>query len=78
VPRPFSRPWAGGHQDSVVARQRLRQLGAQSFLHGENGFTFGLLHGIERLHAEHAEQEFQKATARIPRPRTAAAWVAKP
>lgn len=68
----------GGHQDSVVARQRLRQLGAQSFLHGENGFTFGLLHGIERLHAEHAEQDFQKATARIPRPRTAAAWVAKP
>ncbi|NYG07288.1 CHAD domain-containing protein [Phycicoccus badiiscoriae] len=67
----------GQHQDTVVARQRLRQLGAQSFLRGENGFTFGLLHGVERLRAEHAELEFQSAWVRMPRPRTAAAWVSK-
>lgn len=67
----------GRHQDSVVARQRLRQLGAQSFLQGENGFTFGLLHGVERLRAEHAEQDFRKASDRLPSPRTAAAWVSE-
>lgn len=67
----------GQHQDTVVARQRLRQLGAQSFLHGENGFTFGLLHGVERLRAEQAEQEFQNAWAQMPQPRTAAGWVSK-
>jgi CHAD domain-containing protein len=67
----------GRHQDSVVARQRLRQLGAQAFLRGENGFTFGLLYGVERLRAEHAEQDFQHASARLPRPGTAAAWVSK-
>jgi CHAD domain-containing protein len=64
----------GQHQDTVVARRRLRQLGAQAYLHGENGFTFGLLHGLERLRAEHAEQEFRDAWARMPRPRTAARW----
>ena len=67
----------GHHQDTVVARQRLRQLGAQSFLHGENGFTFGLLHGLERGRAERAEVEFQRAWNHLPRPRTAAAWVSK-
>jgi CHAD domain-containing protein len=67
----------GRYQDSVVARQRLHQLGVQSFLQGENGFTFGLLHGVERLRAEHAEQDFRKASDRLPCPRTAAAWVSK-
>jgi CHAD domain-containing protein len=67
----------GQHQDTVVARQRLRLLGVQAFLQGENGFTFGLLHGEERLRAERAEHEFQNAWNRMPRPSTAAAWVAK-
>jgi CHAD domain-containing protein len=31
----------GEHQDTVVARLRLRELGAKAFLEGENGFTFG-------------------------------------
>jgi CHAD domain-containing protein len=65
----------GRHQDSVVARQHLRELGAQAFLHGENGFTFGLLHAAERLRAEQAEQDFRTASDRVPRPRAAAAWV---
>jgi CHAD domain-containing protein len=67
----------GEHQDTVVARQRLLQLGGQAFLHGENGFTFGLLHGVERRRAERAEDEFWEAWSRMPRPRTTAAWVAK-
>jgi CHAD domain-containing protein len=31
----------GEHQDTVVARETLRELGAQA----DNGFSFGLLHG---------------------------------
>lgn len=65
------------HQDSVVARQQLRRLGAQSFFLGENGFTFGLLLGAERLRAERTERAFYAASDRLPRPRTAAAWVSK-
>ncbi|GAA2165103.1 CYTH and CHAD domain-containing protein [Pedococcus bigeumensis] len=67
----------GQHQDSVVARQHLRQLGAQAFLHSENGFTFGLLHGAERLRAQQAERDFQRALDRLPRPRAAGSWAAK-
>ena len=67
----------GRHQDSVVARERLRQLGAQSHLHGENGFTFGLLYGLERRRAERARRDFEKSSARMPRPRTAASWVSR-
>jgi CHAD domain-containing protein len=67
----------GRHQDSVVARQRLRQLGIQSSAPGENGFTFGLLHAAEQGRAHEAEQDFQRASARLPRPGAAAAWVSK-
>jgi CHAD domain-containing protein len=34
----------GDHQDAVVARPVLREIGIQAHLDGENGFTFGLLH----------------------------------
>jgi CHAD domain-containing protein len=34
----------GDHQDAVVARPVLRELGVQAHLDGENGFTYGLLH----------------------------------
>jgi CHAD domain-containing protein len=34
----------GSHHDSVVARQRLRELGMQAQLDGENAFTYGLLY----------------------------------
>ncbi|GAA3394823.1 CYTH and CHAD domain-containing protein [Cryptosporangium minutisporangium] len=49
----------GAHQDSVVARQVLRELGMQAHLAGENGFTFGLLHRGEQAAADAVE-------ARIP------------
>jgi CHAD domain-containing protein len=46
----------GNHQDAVVARPVLRELGAQTQLDGGNGFTFGLLHAAEAARADRAEQ----------------------
>jgi CHAD domain-containing protein len=54
----------GEHQDSVVARGKLREYGAQTHLSGENGFTFGRLHGLEQARAENAEREFEAAWRR--------------
>ena len=34
----------GDHQDAVVARPVLREIGVQAHLDGENGFTYGILH----------------------------------
>jgi CHAD domain-containing protein len=34
----------GDHQDAVVARPVLRDIGIAAHLEGENGFTYGLLH----------------------------------
>lgn len=65
----------GVHQDTVVARAVLRRLGAQAFLEGENGFTFGLLHGLERLAADESEARFRRAWAALPSPRAAESWV---
>lgn len=48
----------GLHQDSVVARQKLREYGVQAHLSGENGFTFGRLHALEQWRADQAEQQF--------------------
>jgi CHAD domain-containing protein len=42
----------GEHQDTVVARQTLRELGAKAYLEHENGFTFGRLHALEQARAE--------------------------
>jgi len=38
----------GERQDSAASREVLRDLGGQAYLAGENGFAFGLLHGVER------------------------------
>jgi CHAD domain-containing protein len=54
----------GEHQDSVVARSKLREYGAQTHLSGENGFTFGRLHGLEQARADDAEREFEAAWRR--------------
>ena len=48
----------GLHQDSVVARQRLREYGVQAHLGGDNAFTFGRLHALEQARAERAEADF--------------------
>ena len=49
----------GAHQDSVNARGRLRELGVQAHLAGDNSFTFGRLHALEQVRAERAEAEFE-------------------
>ncbi|MGH3793322.1 MAG: CHAD domain-containing protein [Pseudonocardiaceae bacterium] len=51
----------GEHQDSVVAREVLRGLGVVAQLSGENGFSFGLLHGIERSRGEAARRAYGSA-----------------
>jgi hypothetical protein len=52
------------HQDAVVARPVLRDIGIQAHLDGENGFTFGVLHEREaagmRLVAADVEGAFRK------------------
>ena len=56
----------GVHQDTVVARGTLRELGVQAHLGGENGFTFGRLHALEQWRADRAEQDFQRAWQKLP------------
>jgi CHAD domain-containing protein len=58
----------GDHQDAVVERRWLRDLAARAFLAGENGFTFGRLHGLADARAEHDEERFAdvwKATQKV-------------
>lgn len=59
----------GTHQDTVVARHVLRAAGARAYLAGENGFTFGLLHGLEQQRADRAERQFLDAWAQAARKR---------
>ncbi|MGW9173935.1 CYTH and CHAD domain-containing protein [Streptomyces decoyicus] len=58
----------GDHQDSVVAREALRELATQAHRAGEGGFTFGLLHGREEALAADRERElpgrWEKASRR--------------
>ena len=53
----------GEHQDSVVARQALRELGARIHLEGENAFTIGRLHALEQTRADEAAAEFDSSLA---------------
>ena len=55
----------GEHQDGVVARPVLRELGMQAQLAGENGFTFGLLHERERGRCVEAERVYPKYWKRV-------------
>ncbi len=48
----------GDHQDSVVERVWLRDLGMRAHLAGENGWTFGRLHGLAEARALHDEEEY--------------------
>lgn len=59
----------GEHQDSVVAREKLREYAARAFLSGENGFTFGRLHAIEQWRADEAERRFAVQWHQVPRGR---------
>ena len=55
----------GEHQDSAVAAQLLRELGAAAGVtEGENGFTFGLLYQREQERAAAARTEAQRIARR--------------
>jgi len=49
----------GEHQDSVVARQAIRELAIAAAGAGENGFTFGLLHAYEANIAESTQRTYR-------------------
>lgn len=59
----------GGHQDSVVARALLGELGGHSLRSVENGFTFGRLHAREEYLAAGSEADFIRAWRKFPKPR---------
>ena len=59
----------GEFQDGVVTRAVLRELGAASSKSGENGFTFGRLHGLEQARADATAAGWPQARARVSRPR---------
>ncbi|MBW4720767.1 CYTH and CHAD domain-containing protein [Saccharothrix obliqua] len=61
----------GDHQDSVVARPVLRELGAQAHRDGENGFTFGVLHGLAAAKAARVEERFPAVWRDLGAPRFA-------
>ena len=50
----------GEHQDTVVARDALRELGALAHSGGENGFSFGVLHGKDAERAARIEEDLPR------------------
>lgn len=62
------------HQDAVVARPVLRELGMQAYLEGENGFTFGLLYGQELDRAAQCADEATPAWEALNKPKRRA-WL---
>ena len=56
----------GEHQDTVVARTVLRDMGARAHLDGDNGFSFGILHGLEEARAVELEADFVTAWKALP------------
>lgn len=57
----------GEHQDTVVARVTLRELGAKAYLEHENGFTFGRLHALEEARAERLVEQYPSTLDRLPK-----------
>lgn len=56
----------GDHQDSIVTRKVLRRLGAEAFVQGENGFSYGRLHALEQFAAVEAETRFHRDWKKFP------------
>jgi CHAD domain-containing protein len=56
----------GDHQDTVVARRLLRDMGVRAHLAGENGFTFGRLHALEEKHAAELLMEYPELYDALP------------
>jgi len=55
----------GEHQDSVVARGLLREMGAAAPTEGGNGFAFGWLLRDEQARAERVEADLDHAYATL-------------
>ncbi|HOZ58930.1 MAG TPA: CYTH and CHAD domain-containing protein [Nakamurella multipartita] len=64
----------GEHQDSVVARAALRELGVRLHLDGDNAFTLGRLHALEQVRGEKALGEFAQDWTALAAPATTA-WL---
>ena len=64
----------GEHQDTVVARSTLREIGAKAYLEHENGFTFGLLHAREAARAEKLVADYTEVVALLPSRRRVRRW----
>ncbi|MFF4357329.1 CHAD domain-containing protein [Streptomyces sp. NPDC001604] len=58
----------GDHQDSVVARDALRNLAVAAHAAGEPGFTWGVLYGEEQCVAADRERELPDAWAEASKP----------
>jgi CHAD domain-containing protein len=58
----------GAHQDAVIARNTIREIGVRAHLEGENAFTFGLLHERNTCAARDAERRAWKDWKRASRP----------
>lgn len=54
----------GAHQDTVVSRHALRELGAQAGAENQNGYTFGLLHGRDDARAREIENRLPETWGR--------------
>ncbi|QDQ11539.1 CYTH and CHAD domain-containing protein [Streptomyces spectabilis] len=63
----------GEHQDSVVAREALRNLAVQAHAAGESAYTWGLLYGREEAAAAARERELPEVWARAAAPKVRAA-----
>jgi CHAD domain-containing protein len=59
----------GTHQDAVIARGAIRELGVRAHLEGENAFTFGLLHELDAVAARESERRAWKAWKKASRPK---------
>ena len=56
----------GERQDTVVTRERCRTLGLAAHAAGENGWTWGRLHGLEQARADRAEAAFWQLAPSVP------------
>ena len=61
-----SKSSSGTTRDSLVTRSVLRRLGAESFVQGENGFSYGRLHALEESLALDAERRFHREWKSFP------------
>ena len=59
----------GTHQDTVITRAVLRDLGMRAYREGENAFSYGLLHARQLAAGEEALRDLPAASARARRPK---------